>query len=234
MMGRIQSLQSLGAVDGPGVRFVVFLQGCPLRCIYCHNPDTWAYTGGTEVETGELVKQILRYRPYFKDGGGVTVSGGEPLLQAAFVRELFQQLQAEGIHTALDTAGIAAIDKARQVLAFTDLVLADLKFATRQEYNDYCGGDFTAVQAFLKLTEEMQIPLWIRHVIVPGINDNREDAEKIKQIAGGYSNLERIEWLPFHNMCLEKYQRLGLEFPLKDTPALPEETLRQIVGTSPA
>lgn len=137
MKGRVQSLQSLGAVDGPGIRFVIFLQGCPLRCVYCHNPETWPLLGGTEMDTGELVKKILRFRPYFGKDGGVTVSGGEPLMQPEFVAELFQRLHDVNIHTALDTSGIVGGREAEMVLRHTDLALVDLKFTNAEDYRKY-------------------------------------------------------------------------------------------------
>lgn len=225
MTGRVHSVQSLGAVDGPGLRYVVFLQGCPLRCAYCHNPDTWDFQGGTETEAAALVRKILRYRPYFQNGGGVTVTGGEPLSQAAFVAELFEALQAEGIHTALDTSGVCRTEEAKQVLKHTDLVLADLKFITKEDYLAHCKADFGRVEAFLSLTEQMGIPLWIRHVVVPGLTDGAAHLAAVKQKAESYRNLEKIEWLPFRTLCLEKYDKMGIPFPLKTVPDMSQEAL---------
>lgn len=225
MKGTVQSLQSLGAVDGPGVRFVIFLQGCPLRCVYCHNPETWPLGGGTEMDTDELVQKVLRYRPYFGKDGGVTVSGGEPMLQPEFVAELFRKLQEKGIHTALDTSGIVGGEKAEQVLRHTDLALVDLKFTNAEDYRKYCKGDYHAVKEFLDLTERMKVPLWIRHVVIPGINDNPEDIKALQKQAEAYQNLQKLEWLPFHNMCKEKYDELGIAFPLENTPAMSKEKL---------
>lgn len=227
--GRISSLQSLGAVDGPGIRFVVFMQGCPLRCIYCHNPETWDISGGIEMSVSELTEKILRYKPYFKNGGGVTVSGGEPLMQAEFVTELFKALRAEGIHTALDTSGVISGDRAAGVLQYTDLVLADLKFLTEEEYKNYAGGRLKAAEDFLELTEKMGIPLWVRHVVVPGITDTAEYLKKIKKKAEGYSNLEKIEWLPFHNMCKEKYDEQGINFGMGNTPGVSDDRLELLL-----
>ena len=228
-IGKIHSLQSLGAVDGPGVRFVVFMQGCPLRCVYCHNPDTWSMDCGEEMEASVLVWKILRYRPYFKNSGGVTVSGGEPLLQPLFVENLFRRLKAEGVHTALDTACMAEAENAEGVLRYTDLVLADLKFTTEEAYQSGCKGSLRTVEKFLRKTEEMQIPLWIRHVVVPGINDTAADMRRIREMAQSYTNLEKIEWLPFHNMCVEKYEKMGIPFPLKGTPNLSAERLELLL-----
>ena len=228
MKGRIHSIQSLGAVDGPGVRYVVFLQGCPLRCAYCHNPDTWDFAGGTEQEAAELVKGICRFKPYFGTKGGVTVSGGEPLQQAAFVEELFFLLHKEGIHTALDTSGVGDLTAARRVLEHTDLVLGDLKFATPEEYKTHCRADMEKILAFYRLTAELGVPLWVRHVVVPGLNDTLEDMGKIKALADSFPNLEKIEWLPFHNLCLEKYQAMGIPFPLEGTENMDDQRLEEL------
>ncbi len=228
MKGRIHSIQSLGAVDGPGVRYVVFLQGCPLRCAYCHNPDTWDFAGGTEREAAELVKEICRFKPYFGTKGGVTVSGGEPLQQAAFVEELFFLLHKEGIHTALDTSGVGDLTAARRVLEHTDLVLGDLKFATPEEYKTHCRADMEKILAFYRLTAELGVPLWVRHVVAPGLNDTLEDMGKIKALADSFPNLEKIEWLPFHNLCLEKYQAMGIPFPLEGTENMDDQRLEEL------
>ena len=230
MTGRVHSIQSLGAVDGPGVRYVVFLQGCPLRCAYCHNPDTWDFAGGTEKEAADLVKKIGRFKPYFGTKGGVTVSGGEPLQQPAFVEELFSLLHKEGIHTALDTSGVGNLEAARRVLEHTDLILGDLKFATREEYKTHCKADMEKILSFYRLAAEMQVPLWVRHVVVPGLNDNLEDLRAIKALAESFPNLEKIEWLPFHNLCLEKYQQMGIPFPLEGTDNLDDRRLEELVS----
>ena len=230
MTGRVHSIQSLGAVDGPGVRYVVFLQGCPLRCAYCHNPDTWDFAGGTEKEAADLVKEICRCQPYLGTKGGVTVSGGEPLQQPAFVEELFSLLHKEGIHTALDTSGVGNLEAARRVLEHTDLILGDLKFATREEYKTHCKADMEKILSFYRLAAEMQVPLWVRHVVVPGLNDNLEDLRAIKALAESFPNLEKIEWLPFHNLCLEKYQQMGIPFPLEGTDNLDDRRLEELVS----
>ena len=230
MTGRVHSIQSLGAVDGPGVRYVVFLQGCPLRCAYCHNPDTWDFAGGTEKEAADLVKEIGRFKPYFGTKGGVTVSGGEPLQQPAFVEELFSLLHKEGIHTALDTSGVGNLEAARRVLEHTDLILGDLKFATREEYKTHCKADMEKILSFYRLAAELNVPLWVRHVVVPGLNDNLEDLRAIKALAESFPNLEKIEWLPFHNLCLEKYQQMGIPFPLEGTDNLDDRRLEELVS----
>lgn len=230
MEGRVHSLQSLGTVDGPGLRYVVFLQGCPLRCVYCHNPDTWDPAGGAVMDTEELVEKILRCRPYFGAEGGVTVSGGEPLLQAEFVTQLFARLKQEGVHTALDTSGAGDLGKAPALLEVTDLVLLDLKFPTEEGYRQHCRGSLGQTEAFAALVAEKQVPLWVRHVVVPGLNDTLEDMAAVRSWARRQPTLEKIEWLPFHNLCLEKYQQLGIPFPLANTPPMDREKLDRLIA----
>ena len=230
MEGRVHSLQSLGTVDGPGLRYVVFLQGCPLRCVYCHNPDTWDPAGGAVMDTEELVEKILRCRPYFGAEGGVTVSGGEPLLQAEFVTQLFARLKQEGVHTALDTSGAGDLGKAPALLEVTDLVLLDLKFPTEEGYRQHCRGSLGQTEAFAALVAEKQVPLWVRHVVAPGLNDTLEDMAAVKAWAQRQPTLEKIEWLPFHNLCLEKYQQLGIPFPLANTPPMDREKLDRLIA----
>ena len=230
MEGWVHSLQSLGTVDGPGLRYVVFLQGCPLRCVYCHNPDTWDPAGGAVMDTEELVEKILRCRPYFGAEGGVTVSGGEPLLQAGFVTQLFARLKQEGVHTALDTSGAGDLGKVPALLTVTDLVLLDLKFPTEEGYRQHCRGSLGQTEAFAALVAEKQVPLWVRHVVAPGLNDTLEDMAAVKAWAQRQPTLDKIEWLPFHNLCLEKYQQLGVPFPLANTPPMDREKLDRLIA----
>ena len=228
MKGRISSFQSMGAVDGPGLRCVVFLQGCPLRCAYCHNPETWPLQGGEEVTVAELASKIERFRPYIQKDGGVTISGGEPLLQWEFVAELLQVLKEKGYHTALDTSGIGNLQGAEQVLQHTDLVITDLKFTDAEQFRSYCQGNVQQVYDFLALTAQMQIPLWIRQVIVPGLNDTKDDIAALKQAASRYPNLEKLELLPFRKLCESKYAALGIPFPLCDTPECAPDQVRAL------
>lgn len=240
VQGWIHSFQSLGAVDGPGVRFVVFMQGCPLRCAYCHNPDTWAIPSAvsgqpdrglrdnsTAYTPEEVVKRILRFKPYIKNGG-MTVSGGEALLQPEFVAELFQLLKQQGLHTALDTSGIGDLEKARRVLEYTDLVLVDLKFCDAGSYARYCGASMDRVLEFLHLTETMVVPVWIRHVVVPGLNDDPEQIREIGRISRSFINLEKIELLPFKKICMSKYEAMGIDFPLKAYEACSELRIAEL------
>ena len=218
MKGRISSFQSMGAVDGPGLRCVVFMQGCPLRCAYCHNPETWALQGGQEVTVAALASKIERYRPYILKDGGVTISGGEPLFQHEFVAKLLQTLKERGYHTALDTSGIGTLQGAEKILPYTDLAIVDLKFTSMETFRTYCHGNLQQVYDFLDLTARLQTPLWIRQVIVPGLNDTREDITQLKRAASRYPNLEKLELLPFRRLCEHKYEELGIPFPLIDTP----------------
>ena len=238
MKGYVHSIQSLGAVDGPGVRSVVFMQGCSLRCVYCHNPDTWkicntapeqsyaAENRPGEYTPEELVNKLLRFKPYFGKEGGVTISGGEPLLQADFVAEVFRLLWEKGIHTALDTAGQIVDKRARKVLKYTNLALVDLKFLTEREYQIYAKGSRQKVDEFLEMTGQMEVPVWIRHVMVPELTATTEYLRRIKQQAEKLPNLEKIEWLPFHNLCKEKYEKINISFPLANTEVMNSEELQ--------
>ncbi len=227
-IGRIHSFQSLGTVDGPGVRTVVFLQGCPLRCICCHNPDTWEFEGGQACTVDDLVAKILRYRAYFGREGGVTVSGGEPLCQAAFVTELFRRLGQHGIHTALDTSGYVLNKQVRELLAVTDLVLLDVKYTDPTDYLRYTGCEMARVEDFLSYLEEQGKPTWIRHVLIPGYNDEEESLAKLAALRGRYACIQKIELLPFRKLCLEKYRELGIPFPLEDTPEMSAERTAEL------
>lgn len=218
LQGRINSFQTLGTLEGPGIRFVVFFQGCPLRCAYCHNPETWDVQGGTVYTVEEVIAKAMRCQPYFGDTGGITLSGGEPLLQSTFAAKLLREAKARGIHTAICTAGTADLNRARAVLEHVDLVITDLKFTTDRDYARYCSGRLDTVLNFLRLTEQMHVPLWIRQVIVPTINDTPAAASALRDIAERFSNLEKLELLPFRKLCLEKYDNLGKPFPLQEVP----------------
>ena len=227
MTGNIHSIQSLGAVDGPGVRYVVFMQGCPLRCVYCHNPDTWLTEGGTPTDVDELVRKALRFRPYWKNGGGVTVTGGEPLLQAEFVEEFFAKLHEHGVHTALDTSGVGNLSKAEKVLAHKDLVLCDLKFLTQADYLQYCRADLTQVERFLQLTAMKGVPLWIRHVLVPRLTDDEEGLRRTADFIRSLKTVQRVEVLPYHTLGLFKWQKLNIPYPLPDAVPPTAEQVRR-------
>lgn len=226
--GKIHSFQSLGAVDGPGVRFVVFLQGCPYRCPYCHNPDTRPFAGGTEYTADEIVAKAQRYRTYFGEKGGVTVSGGEPLMQAEFVAELFEKLHANGINTALDTVGVRITDAVKRVLRSTDTVLCDIKFPSDEQYKAHIGTGIDTVLDFIDECNKTDADVVIRHVVVPGLTDSEDSIRQISEIAKRVRNLSKIELLPFKKLCVQKYDELGIEFPLSAVPECDAETISKL------
>lgn len=228
--GFISSTQSLGAVDGPGIRFVIFMQGCQLRCAYCHNPETWDLKGGYEVTAGEMLKKVVRYRGYFGEEGGITVSGGEALLQLEFVTELFRLCKENDINTALDTSGIGWSDaeKLSKLLEYTDLVICDIKFSAEEDYIKYTGGSQKKVMEFLNILSEGNIKTWIRQVIVPGINDDVESVKQLNELTCRYDNIEKVELLPFRKLCTGKYEAMNLEFPLKDTPETSDKKIEEL------
>ena len=217
MEGRIHSFQSMGAVDGPGLRFVVFMQGCALRCPYCHNPDTWDFSGGKSYSVEEIVKKVENYRPYLKKGG-VTLSGGEPLYQGAFVLSLLKALKEKGFHTALDTSCQVLDAYTDAILDHTDLVLADVKVLS-DRFLPY-GWSRKRAEAFLDKTKEKGVSVWFRQVVAPGLNDTEEDVKALSAFARQYPNVEKIELLPFHKLCLEKYRSLNIPFPFETVDAM--------------
>lgn len=218
MIGKIHSVESFGTVDGPGIRFVVFMQGCTLKCKYCHNRDTWDTHSGTKVSVQELIKQILNYKTYIDNsGGGVTVSGGEPLLQAEFVTELFKNLKALGIHTALDTAGSIPIsNQIKELLKYTDLVLLDIKQIDNEKCINLTGFSNKNNLEFAKYLSNLKIPVWIRQVLVPGYTDNKFDLQKLKKFLDSLENVEKIELLPYHDLGKFKWKEIGEIYELED------------------
>ena len=219
MQGYVHSLQSLGTVDGPGVRSVVFLSGCPLRCVYCHNPDTWAREEKQLTDAEELARRLVRFYPFIKNGG-VTFSGGEPLLQAEFVAVVAELLKKEGLHVAIDTCGAPLTPAAERLIEVADMFLLDIKMTTEEDYKRYTGGSLAATMAFLDLLEKAKKDVWIRHVVVPGINDTKEDILRLADLIRPYACIKKAELLPYKNLCLEKYRTLGIPFPLEDTPPM--------------
>ncbi len=228
IVGRIHSIQSLGTVDGPGVRYVVFMQGCHLRCGCCHNPDTWDMTGGTEYTAQELVYKASRFTEYFGDEGGITLSGGEPLLQADFVREVFALCHQRGIHTCLDTSGSVLTQEIKQVLALTDRVLLDMKYTDEESYVKYVGCTLDKPLQFLGFLNEHRIPTTLRQVIIPTLNDSVENVEKLRKIAEQHSCVDSIELLPFKKICQVKYDNMGLPFRFAEIPEPTQETMRTL------
>ena len=218
MNAKIHSIETLGALDGPGVRCLVFLQGCPLRCQYCHNPDARAWEGGTQQSVEQVLARVLRSRPYFGRNGGVTLSGGEPLGQPQFAAELLRRCQEAGIHTAVDTSGAYLNEAVAEALRATDLVLLDIKHTDPERHQALTGGRLEQTLRFLDHVTGMSMRLWVRQVIVPGWNDTERDALALAQLLRGATSLERVELLPYHAMALKKWEALGLRSPLQGVP----------------
>lgn len=212
--GRIHSFESMGLVDGPGIRVVVFLQGCPLRCKFCHNPDTWVFGEGTEVTPEELVAKIEKFKPYFKDNGGVTFSGGEPLMQKEFLLQCLKLCKSKGIHTCIDTSGVGTGDY-DEILENTDLVLYDVKHVTREGYKDLTGLELKETLNFLEAMKKHNTNIWIRHVVVPGITDSKDHLNNVKAFIDSIPNVLKVELLPYHVLGANKYEVMGIEYPLK-------------------
>ena len=218
LTGKVHSFESFGTVDGPGIRFVVFMQGCPLRCRYCHNPDTW-YLKDTQYEFSidEVVDELKKYKNFFRNGGGLTISGGEPFMQADFVKELLKRAKEEGIHTAVDTSGCILNEKVKESLKYIDLILLDIKCMDEHEYQDLTGGSLLTTLEFAKYLSLMKKTIWLRHVLVPGVTDRDEFLEHLADFAKDLKNVERVEILPFHKMGEHKWESLGREYTLADT-----------------
>ena len=233
MTGRIHSFESFGTVDGPGIRFVVFFQGCPLRCQYCHNPDTWA-NGGKEYTADEIITQALRYKNYFGDKGGVTATGGEPLVQIDFVTELFAKLKAKGVHTCVDTSGITfnpnsqeSVEKHKKLLAVTDLFLLDIKHIDDEACQKLTGKSNANTLAFAKFLSENGKPMWIRQVLVPNITDGEESLQRTRAFLDTLKTVEKVEVLPYHTLGEVKYEKLGMDYPLKGVETPSKERVMQ-------
>lgn len=227
MKADIHSFESMAALDGDGIRYAVFFTGCPLRCAYCHNPDTW-HKSGNEWSSADLVNKIKRYKPYFKKGGGVTFSGGEPLLNADFIIETGKLLKKEGINYAVDTSGsVPLTDSVKKALDGADLVILDVKFYDEESYKKYTKGNFENFVAIGKYCTEKKIRLWLRTVVVPNINDNEESIRKYAEFSKQFQ-FEKYELLAFHTMGFFKYENLEIENPLIDTPALNHDRLKEL------
>lgn len=243
-MGRIHSVETFGTVDGPGVRFVVFFQGCPMRCQYCHNPDTWQADSGEEVSADELLSRFERNRSFYKTGG-ITATGGEPMMQMEFLTELFTKAKERGIHTCLDTSGIffpgtagasgvpaRASDQERlaqidALLAVTDLVMLDIKHMETKAHQSLTGHGNENVLAFARYLDEKGKAVWIRHVVVPGITFDETELAALGQFLQTLSNVEKLEVLPYHALGKVKYENLGMDYALKDTPQLTKEQAKE-------
>ena len=228
ILGNISSIESMGLVDGPGIRYVVFLQGCELRCLYCHNPETWDKDKECQRMTPEeLVKKIVRFKSYFGRTGGVTFSGGEPLLQPKFLLECLKLCKKEGINTALDTAGVGFGDY-DEILLLTDLVILDLKAVSEEDYKKITGQPMIRFKKFLADCQRLNKKLWIRQVIVPGINDNEENIKKIKDFVSQLRNVEKVELLPYKTIGVHKYEDLKIKYRLEGVPDMDEERCKEL------
>lgn len=228
MTGYIHSFQSLGAADGPGIRFVVFMQGCNLRCGCCHNPDTWECGVGKEYTPKEVFETVKRYKTYFGKEGGITVSGGEPLLQAEFVTELFRLCRDDGINTCLDTSGSIINDSVHLLLNECDRVLLDIKYTDEESYKQYVGCSLSKPMEFLKVLQQKSIPTWLRQVTIPTLSDDEENIKRLSDIAKAHSCVEKVELLPFRKICKSKYDNMGIEFPFEKYDVPSKDTMKYL------
>lgn len=226
MQGRIHSLESFGTVDGPGTRFVVFVQGCPMRCAYCHNPDTWPMSGGTMMEPEEIYEQFKRNQSFYQNGG-ITVTGGEPLMQVDFLIDLFTLAKKDNVHTCIDTSGIAYkpentafIEKLDKLMQLTDLVMLDIKHINPEKHLDLTGQPNDGILAFASYLDSKHVDMWIRHVVVPGITDDDKYLFELGYFIGQFSNLKALDALPYHTMGEAKYKKLGMSYRLANVPAM--------------
>lgn len=226
MKGKIHSLESFGTVDGPGVRFVVFVQGCPMRCAYCHNPDTWEMNGGTLMEPSEIIEQYERNKGFY-NGGGLTVTGGEPLMQIDFLIELFTLAKEKNIHTCIDTSGIAFnpnntdyVAKVDKLLPLTDLIMLDIKHIDPEKHMELVKQPNDGILAFAKYIDDKGVDIWIRHVVVPGYTDDDKYLFDLGYFIGGLKSLKALDVLPYHTLGLPKYEKLGIDYRLKGVPGM--------------
>ncbi|CEN86102.1 pyruvate formate-lyase-activating protein [Paeniclostridium sordellii] len=226
--GRVHSIETFGTVDGPGIRFILFMQGCPLRCKYCHNRDTWDVKGGSEYTVDEIITEINKYSSYMKfSGGGLTVSGGEATLQPEFLKELFKKAKENNIHTCLDTSGFVDIDTIDPILDYTDLVLLDLKHMVPDKCKDLVGVSIEKTLKLAKHLSDRNIPVWIRHVLVPGVTDDRENLELMGKFISTLNNVDRVEILPYHTLGVHKWENMGFEYELKGVPDATKEDVQK-------
>lgn len=228
--GRIHSFQSMGTLDGPGVRFVVFMQGCNLRCKCCHNPDTWDVNSGQIFTADEVVSRAVRFKEYFGDNGGVTVSGGEPLLQSRFVKELFDLCHQNSINTCLDTSGDMLTDDVKALLMSTDRVLLDIKYTDNALYIENVGCDYDRVLEFLSYLDRKCIPTTLRQVIIPTVNDNEDNIRRLNELANAHLCVDKVELLPFKKICQTKYDDMKISFPFGHLPCVKTEDVHSLLN----
>ena len=223
MKAHIHSVETFGSVDGPGIRYVLFFKGCPMRCKYCHNPDTWEYGGGREMSVEEIIEEYKKNQSFYKSGG-ITATGGEPLVQIDFVTELFKRCKEEGIHTCLDTSGITFTpnntEKFDKLIKYTDLVMLDIKHIDPKAHIDLTEQKLDNVLAFAKYLDENKVELWIRHVVVPGITDDKDSLFKLGEFIGSLKNVKALDVLPYHTMGVKKYEALGMKYPLENIESM--------------
>lgn len=229
MKGLINSIETLGTLDGPGIRFVVFLQGCKLRCLYCHNPETWNLNSkdAVEITPEELVEKVEKYKNYYGEDGGVTFSGGEPLLQPEFLLECLKLCKEKNIHTCLDTAGFG-FGNYEEILKYTDLVILDIKAVEENEYTKITGQKMKKFFEFLEVAQNMNKKMWLRQVIVPNINDDKAHILKLKEFASTLKNVEKVELLPYKTIGVHKYNTLNLPYRLEGVEELSQEKLNEL------
>lgn len=232
MIGHIHSTESFGTVDGPGTRFVVFFQGCPMRCKYCHNPDTWPLDGGNEMTVEDIITLYKRNESFYENNGGLTTTGGEPMMQLDFLIELYERCKELGIHTCLDTSGIAFnpdspenVAKVKKLLSLTDLVMLDIKHIDPEKHLELTQQHNDKILKFAEFVSEQGVDLWIRHVIVPTITDDEVYLEKLGYFIGGLKTLKALDALPYHTMGEVKYEKIGIPYPLKGIPAMEKAIL---------
>ena len=225
-IGLIDSVEPMGLVDGPGIRFVVFFKGCKLRCLFCHNPETWECKDGITITSEELIKKIHKFHTYYKDGG-VTFSGGEPLIQKDFLLDMLKKCKMINLHTALDTSGVG-IGNYDEILKYTDLVLLDIKAYDKDDYKRITGSNMEEFNTFLEALKKNNNKIWIRQVIIPTINDKEEYILGLKQYLKKIPNIEKIELLPYHLYGVEKYKKLGIKYPLENIPPMDEKRLKEL------
>lgn len=234
MKGYVHSIETFGTVDGPGVRYVVFMQGCPMRCKFCHNPDTWTPNVGEQKTADEIITDFEKYKAYLGPDGGITFTGGEPLMQIDFVTEVFEKARAKGYHTCLDTSGIIfnenneeLMKKFDRLIKSTCLVLLDIKHIDPEQHKELTRQPNDQILAFARYLDKNNIDVWIRHVVVPGITYNEEYLRRLGEFLGTLNNIKALDVLPYHTMGIPKYENLGIDYPLKDVDPLPTEDGRK-------
>lgn len=228
MKGRIHSIETFGTVDGPGIRYIIFFQGCPLRCKFCHNRDTWDTNLGKEYTVDELITDILKYKTYMDtSGGGITVSGGEPALQHEFILELFKKCKEHNISTCLDTSGGVPVNQLKELLQFTDLVLLDIKHTDEKAAIDLTSFSNKNALELAYYLSEQKIPVWIRHVLVPQITDSKENINALGKLVESLDNVDRFELLKYHSMGIQKWKELGVEYELENIPDATDEDVKK-------